>query len=298
MSKKIIALDAGHGMKTLGKRCLKSIDPNQTREWWLNDRIADLVQTLLAGYDCTVIRTDDVTGEKDISLSNRVKKANNANADIFISIHHNAGINGGTGGGTVVYYYSSSPERQEQAQRLYSSVVIRTGLVGNRNQKIIKNGFYVIKNTKMPAFLLENGFMDSRTDTPKILTVDHAEKTAQGIVSFLEKELSLKKVSGQSVPDTVEAVVYGGLDYSPVFNATYYADRYGDLKAAYGYNASALFTHFITNGMKEGRQAIETFNVQTYKARYPDLQKTFGENLPQYYQHYVQLGKDEKRISI
>ena len=297
MSKKIIAIDAGHGMKTLGKRCSKSIDPNQTREWWLNDRIANLVQTLLSGYDCTVIRTDDITGAKDISLSNRVKTANNANADIFISIHHNAGINGGTGGGTVVFY-DSDVYRYEQAQRLYSSVVIRTGLVGNRSQKVIKNGFYVIKNAKMPAFLLENGFMDSRTDTPKILTADHAEKTAQGIVSFLEKELSLKKVSGQTVTDPVESVVYGGLDYSPVFNAIYYAERYKDLKAAYGYNASALFTHFITNGMKEGRQAIETFNVQTYKSRYPDLQKAFGENLPLYYQHYIQLGRSEKRIAI
>lgn len=298
MENKVIAIDAGHGMKTLGKRCLKSIDPNQTREWWLNDRIADRVQTLLAEYDCTVIRTDDTTGAKDISLSNRVKAANNAKADIFISIHHNAGINGGTGGGTVVYYYSSSPERKEQAHRLYSSVVIRTGLVGNRSQKVIKNGFYVIKNTKMPAFLLENGFMDSKTDTPKILTADHAEKTAQGIVSFLEKELSLKKVSGQAATDSVESIVYGGLDYSPVFDAVYYADRYKDLKAKYGYDSIGLFTHFITHGMREGRQAIETFNVQTYKARYPDLQKAFGENLPLYYQHYVQLGRLEKRIAI
>ena len=43
LSEKVIALDAGHGMGTAGKRCLKSIDPNQTREWFLNDRIADMV---------------------------------------------------------------------------------------------------------------------------------------------------------------------------------------------------------------------------------------------------------------
>lgn len=140
--------------------------------------------------------------------------------------------------------------------------------------------------------------MDSRTDTPKILTADHAEKTAQGIVSFLVSELSLKKVSEQAAQEPVESVIYGGLDYSPVFDAVYYADRYKDLKSAYGYNVSALFTHFITNGMKEGRQAIETFNVQTYKARYPDLQKAFGDNLPLYYQHYVQLGRNEKRIAV
>ena len=46
-----IALDAGHGLYTAGKRCLKAIDPNETREWWLNDRICDKVEKKLASYD-------------------------------------------------------------------------------------------------------------------------------------------------------------------------------------------------------------------------------------------------------
>ena len=104
----IIALDAGHGMNTSGKRCLKSIDKNQTREWYLNDRIMDRVQELLGGYECTVLRVDDTTGAKDISLAARVSAANNAKADMYISMHHNAGINGGVGGGTMVFYYSSN----------------------------------------------------------------------------------------------------------------------------------------------------------------------------------------------
>lgn len=191
--KKIIALDAGHGIKTAGKRCLKSLDPNQTREWWLNDRIADKVQEWLTAYECTVVRVDDTTGTKDIPLSMRVKTANNTKADIYISIHHNAGINGKSGGGTVVYYYSGKDERRVQAMHLYDAVTAKTGLVGNRSSKVIKNGFYVIKNTTMPAFLIENGFMDSTHDTPIILTQAHAEQTAQGIVDFLVARLKLKK---------------------------------------------------------------------------------------------------------
>lgn len=284
-------------MKTLGKRCLKSIDPAQTREWYLNDRIADAVQKILASYDCTVIRVDDTTGAKDVSLFNRVKAANNANADIYISIHHNAGINGGTGGGTVVYYCSTKAERKKQAKRLYDSIVNRTGLVGNRSQKVINNGFYVIKNTKMPAFLIENGFMDSQTDVPVILSENHAVKTAQGVVAFLAKELSLKSVGG-STPDSAQSTVFNGLDYSPVFDAAQYAARYIDLQEAFGNDASALFSHFISNGMSEGRQAIDTFNVQAYKARYTDLQKAFGDNLPAYYLHYIQLGIAEQRKAL
>lgn len=205
MNKKIIALDAGHGMKTAGKRCLKSIDPNETREWWLNDRVSDRVQELLAEYDCTVLRVDDTTGAKDISLSARVKAANAAKADIYISVHHNAGINGDTGGGTVVYYCSSAADRLLQAQRLYNAITARTGLFGNRSSKIKYHGYYVVKNTKMPALLIENGFMDSRTDTPIILSATHAERTAQGIVDFLAAELRLTVAQeGSQQPQTGE----------------------------------------------------------------------------------------------
>ena len=204
-----IVIDAGHGLYTSGKRCKKSIDPNETREWILNDRIADRLEVLLADYDCKVIRVDDTTGTKDISLANRVKTANNAKADIYISIHHNAGIGGGTGGGTVVFYCSSKTERRTQAERLYRAITNQTGLIGNRSARTVYKGFYVVKNTKMPAFLVENGFMDSRTDVPIILTQEHAEKTANGLLIFLVEELSLKKKKGAGkAPQTATDVYY------------------------------------------------------------------------------------------
>lgn len=191
-----IAIDAGHGYNTAGKRCLKSIDSNQTREWSLNDRIADMLEQLLSGYECEVIRTDDTTGKNDVSLSDRCNKANTWGADIFISIHHNAGLNGRSGGGTQVYYYNERSS-QVEAQALYDAVVAETGLVGNRSSKVIKKDFYVVKYTKMTSLLLENGFMDSPDDTPVILTEDHANKTAQGILNYLVKELGLKRKSAE-----------------------------------------------------------------------------------------------------
>ena len=45
-----LALDAGHYRHTVGKRCLAELDPAQTREWVLNDRIARLVEQGLAEY--------------------------------------------------------------------------------------------------------------------------------------------------------------------------------------------------------------------------------------------------------
>lgn len=206
---KIIALDAGHGMGTAGKRCLKGIDQNQTREWYLNDRIADMVQTQLATYDCTVLRVDDTTGAKDLALSIRVKTANSGKADIYVSIHHNAGINGGSGGGVSVHYYGAGKaDRAQKAQRLYNAIVTRNGLVGNRSQKIVpSNSLYVLKNTNMAALLIENGFMDSQKDTPIILTQAHAEKTAQGIMDFLVAELGLAKKVTAPVEDITDKVI-------------------------------------------------------------------------------------------
>ena len=136
---------------------------------------------LLKGYNCEIIRTDDTTGATDVSLANRVKKANTWGADVFLSIHHNAGANGKSAGGTVVYYCSSKKERPLQAKELYDAVVKETELIGNRVTKVKNYPFYVIKNTTMPAFLLENGF-----------TVPGSEKR---IAFLMEKGLSPEKTA-------------------------------------------------------------------------------------------------------
>lgn len=208
MATKIICLDAGHGYNTGGRRCLKKLDPAEHREWWLNDRIADLVETeLVRDYDCKVVRADDTTGAKDISLANRVKTANSANAHMYISIHHNAGVNGGKGGGTVVYSYKNDTDKA-RAVRLYNYLIAQTNLVGNRADKTSVGDFYVINKTKMPALLIENGFMDSSVDIPIIISQAHAEKTAKGIVNFLVAELKLekKKVVATPKPTTTPTV--------------------------------------------------------------------------------------------
>ena len=260
---KIIVIDAGHGYNTAGKRCLKSIDPNQTREWFLNDRIADRLQELLAGYDCTVLRADDTTGARDIPLSTRVATANQAKADMYISIHHNAGINGGSGGGTVVYYYSSSAARAQQAQRLYNALVSATGLRGNRSSKVIKNALYVLKHTTMPAFLIENGFMDSRSDTPVILTQEHAEKTAQGLLSFLVDQLILRPKTGQDKPAPQPAAYYAACaaKYTTIaaalasigVNSTYaFRKRIAAVNGIIGYCGTAAQNTRMLNLLKAG----------------------------------------------
>lgn len=190
-----IALTAGHYMGTQGKRCLKKLDPKETREWWLNDRIADKVEKLLKGYTgYELIRTDDTTGKKDISLTARTNAANNFKADFYLSIHHNAGVNGGKGGGIVSIVYTKAQAKSIEWQKdLYNALIDATGLKGNRATPTPKMNLHEVRETTMPAVLLELGFMDSATDVPVILTEKFADQCAAAIVSVLVKRGGLKE---------------------------------------------------------------------------------------------------------
>lgn len=198
-----LALTAGHYMGTSGKRCLKDLDPNETREWWLNDRIADKVQKLLANYDgIKVLRTDDTSGQTEISLEKRIKDANNFSADFYLSIHHNAGINGGSGGGIVAYIYTSASDAAADWQKkLYDALIKKTGLAGNRSTPLGKANLYECRETTMPAVLLELGFMDSSTDVPIILSETYADNCAAAIVQVIAAKAGLTEKSGSNTDD-------------------------------------------------------------------------------------------------
>ena len=190
-----IALTAGHYRYTAGKRCLKKLDKNETREWVLNDRIADKIEKLLSSYEgYSLLRTDDTSGERCIEIDERVKAANDFGADIYISIHHNAGIYGGKGGGIVAYTCKNCQAASKEWQKdLYNALISATSLKGNRATPLAQSNLYEVKKTKMPAVLLELGFMDSKTDVPVILTEEYADKCAKAITEVIVKRGRLTK---------------------------------------------------------------------------------------------------------
>lgn len=190
---KVLAISAGHYLYTPGKRCLKSIDPNETREWVLNARIADKLTVILNRYEgIKIVRLDDPTGQKEISLANRAKESNNVKADLYLAIHHNAGINGGSGGGTVVYYYPKASNEVE-AKKVYNLLIQHTGLKGNRANPVKSTtSLYEVRVPKARSILVEDGFMDSTHDTPIILTESFADKSAQALAEYFIKEWNLK----------------------------------------------------------------------------------------------------------
>ena len=193
MSKMTVAIDAGHGKYTAGKRCSKPLDPDETREWVLNSRIAAKACARLEAAGVTALRVDDVTGESDVALSERVQKANAAGCALYISIHHDSGVNGGTGGGVTVFSHpKSSAKAVALRDAVYEHVIETGGLRGNRANPKTTADFYVLRKTSMPAILIECGFMDSRTDVPVILTDAYAENAARGIAEGVCEVLDVK----------------------------------------------------------------------------------------------------------
>lgn len=198
-----IAINAGHGLYTSGKRCLKSIDPNETREWQLNSRIVSKVIERLQSYEgYELLRIDDPTGQRDVPLKERTDKANKWGADFYLAIHHNAGIAGGSGGGIMAFTYLDNKIDQNTRDwqtALYNALIAHTGLKGNRSNPIAHSNLHEVRETRMAAVLIENGFMDSTSDTPIILSDDFANKSADAIVEVLAARGGLKKKTEQPV---------------------------------------------------------------------------------------------------
>lgn len=186
-----LAIDAGHYLKTAGRRVSRKFDKNQTREWVLNDRVARYVAAFFKDYaGAETLRVDDTTGKQPVGLQARCNRANSWGADFYLSIHHNAGVAGGKGGGIVAYGYRAPLTYRDE---IYDACIAATGLKGNRAKPRVKKGYHVLKKTKMPGVLMECGFMDSATDAPVILTEDYAKKLARAMAEAVAQVAGLEK---------------------------------------------------------------------------------------------------------
>lgn len=127
-----------------------------------------------------------------------------------------------------------------------------------------------------------NGLKSGEIKIPKVVFNDNKQST-------VNKPVVTPPANPQS------NYIYGGVDLTPVFSPTYYADKYPDLKKAYGYDINGLFFHFVTAGMNEGRQAIATFDPNYYRANNHDVENLYGNNMKGYYAHYCLHGIQEGR---
>ncbi|KLU66891.1 N-acetylmuramoyl-L-alanine amidase LytC precursor [Desulfosporosinus acididurans] len=183
-----IVVDPGHGGPDTG-----AIGPSGTYE--KNNTLAvglDLENDLRsAGARVIMTRSTDVSPAQGTyselsDLQARTKIANDANADMFICLHNDSFSNP-SASGTTSYYSSASPvadQSQALAKNVQSELVSAIGL----NDRGVKDApFYVIKNTKMPAVLIEIGFISNPNEEKLLGSPDFQEKAAAGICEGILK---------------------------------------------------------------------------------------------------------------
>src|SRR5690625_3151349 len=184
---KVIAMDAGHGINTAGKR-----SPAGEREWTFNNKVAKaLINQLNTYQNAQVVRLDDPSGKRDVPLKERTDKANKAKADILISLHHNA-FQGKWGNhtGTETYHYPTSSNGKKLARAIHPAVVKAYGL---RDRGIKSANFHMLRESKMPAILIEGGFMDSNIDIKKLRDDKVLERAGKNIADAVAAYFKLKK---------------------------------------------------------------------------------------------------------
>ncbi|MEM6519356.1 MAG: N-acetylmuramoyl-L-alanine amidase [Cyanobacteria bacterium P01_C01_bin.70] len=175
----VVAIDPGHGGRDPGAVGIGGLQEKNV-VFPVSMRVAQLLRE--AGVDVVMTRTSDLT----LDLEPRVNIANRANATIFLSIHANAislsrpDVNG------VETYYASEAGRQ-LATIIHANVQPASGL-GDRGVKEAR--FYVLRNTTMPAALLELGFVTGAQDVVQLRDPAWQERMAQaitrGILQYLE----------------------------------------------------------------------------------------------------------------
>ena len=122
--------------------------------------------------------------------------------------------------------------------------------------------------------------------------------SSDGAVAGVNGRVDVNKSRKDYAGGTTEMFVYMGENFAPVFNPDFYAEKYADLKQAFGNDHTMLWQHFTMFGMWEFRQASAEFNPTVYRDRYADLEKAYSDYFPLYYWHYCHFGKKEGRSAI
>ena len=205
----MVCIDPGHAKNTPGKR---SFD-GSLREYEFNREVALWLKYHLERHGVKTMYSCNVETDTDVSLSARCKTANNAKADLFVSIHANAfGITWNSANGWEVFTYKGSAKGKKLAESIRKESI---ALLKLKDRGIKTDSLYVTKHTKMPAVLIEHGFYTNKEECAKLKDTEFRKKCAvadaKGILAYLgmpwkEEAAESTKTEEQTVmkiPDNV-----------------------------------------------------------------------------------------------
>ena len=191
-------LDFGHGGHDPG-----AIGPTNLKESDITLKIGMMIkETLENSFEKVIITRNN---DKYYSLDYRTKKANNENCDYFISIHLNSATNP-SAKGCEIWLYDENSKLKTLANNLLNNLSTKMN-TKNRQVKYSKK-LSVLKNTKMPALLIEIDFISNKE-----------------VENYLKNDKNLKSIS-----DTISSTLLSFVNKSIVDDGLLYRVYIGSFK--------------------------------------------------------------------
>ncbi|OON93328.1 MAG: N-acetylmuramoyl-L-alanine amidase [Candidatus Epulonipiscioides saccharophilum] len=176
-----IVLDAGHG----------GVDPGAIGQAGLREseivltitlKLAQLLESV--GIEVILTRTTN----QYISLEERVRIANDSKADYFISIHANSATNK-LASGAETYAYSKVGKSYILALDVQEDLIKSTGFL---DRGVKTANFAVLRETDMPAILVEIGFLSNAQEESKLSNKEFLNRIAMAIYNGIAQYLNLE----------------------------------------------------------------------------------------------------------
>jgi N-acetylmuramoyl-L-alanine amidase len=166
----VVVIDAGHGGYDRG-----GVPGQRVAEKTMNLDVAQRVRALLqaSGYRTVMTRDSDVF----VPLGTRVAIANSYRNGIFVCIHFNSARRSGANG-IETYFYS------RESLTLASAIHYRVaGAVPSANRGVRRRGYYVLRKTRIPAVLVECGFLTNPSEARNVQNSAYRQKLAEQIAA-------------------------------------------------------------------------------------------------------------------
>ena len=184
----LIVIDPGHGGLDFGAKVRKPYV--EEKRLALSTAIYLKSQLTRMGYRVILTRYRD----NFISLQQRVNIANRAKAALFISLHFNSCKNSTAKGIEIYYNINDKLKNKTNLSKSFASDVLKTSVKQTflESRGVKSANFIVIKETKMPAILVEGGFLTNFSDRQKLRQREFLTKLAKGIAIGSDKFIKTK----------------------------------------------------------------------------------------------------------
>lgn len=185
-NKALVMIDAGHGGHDTGTFGSISKDYPEKN---LTLTTATMLKGYLdaMGYQTVMIRQTDIF----IDRYERARIANRKEPKIYVSIHYNFAAEKKAHGIEVFYYQSETDKERSEASKLLGKAILQRVLVqtGAKSRGVKHGNYAVIRETEMPAVIIEGGFLTNDEEMEKLKDPAYLKVLALGIAQGINDYL-------------------------------------------------------------------------------------------------------------